>query len=446
MQKSPPLSTAPFRFNLPDVETAALADGTPLYVIDRADEDLVTIGFYVRSGSAHDAIPGATAFAAELMMQGTETKSADVFTEAVEGMGCTVRANADRSSVLVSGLGMADSVEYLIDLMGEAICEPSFEQRELDALRERWINELIMNQHDPDWLAAQAANRVCYSGHPYSQPGRGTVRQMKNLTRDDVIDAHARLMRSERCVIVAGPIDASKIEPILSNALSRLSSPSFNNVLPKAIISEHEACLALNAGAVQTALRIAIPCPPYNHPDFPAVQLVTTILGGYTMARLFTILREEKGYTYGAYSFNGMREHSQMTEIITSVGNEFTEDTFKIISEEVQRLATERIDDEELENARQHLLGMFARTNETPQQTASLWWTMLQHKLPEDHFPHLIERIQEFRPEDLVAAQGRYFNTDRWAIGASGLEDVVSPVLSKHASKVEVWDASEANA
>lgn len=440
MTNTPPLSTEPLRFIVPNVISTTLADGTPLHVIPKADEDLVTIGLYLSSGSAHDIDHGATAFTAALLTRGTSSLTADEFAEAVESLGCSVRASADRTTTTMNALGMADQFDQLVAFMRDCLLEPRFDTQELETLRGRWISELLMDRVDPDWQAGQAMNRLCYPGHPYLTPRRGYMADIEQMSIEKVRTAHQRLLRSPRCVIVAGPVDPDVVNKTLSSILGDLPAPSFDPSLPQARMTERAGCIAINPDAVQTAIRIALPCVSYDHPDYPAIQLITNVLGGYTLARLFAVLREQKGYTYGAYAMNNVKLHARSTDIITSVGNNFTADTVATIEEEVRRIAQQRIDDEELENARQYLLGTFARTNETPQQTASLLWTTINHNLPRDYFSRLIERVQMYRPEELMLAQERYFDISRWSIAASGQPEVVREAIQGHVDSIETWD------
>jgi predicted Zn-dependent peptidase len=269
---------------------------------------------------------------------------------------------------------------------------------------------------------------------------------MQGMTRDKVVAAHQRLVRSDRVVIIAGPVQVEDMPAKLKPLASGLPAPSFNNWLPQAHARERAAVVGANAEAVQTAFRISLPCVAYDHPDFSAVQLVTNLLGGFSLARLFSILREEKGYTYGAYAQPSVRPHAQTIDLVTSVGNEHTADTVRILAEQVQRMGSELIPADELEDARQQLLGSFARTNETPQQTASLVWQTIQHGLPLDYFERHVSRLQSYRPEELLSVQQRYFDVNRWAVGCSGLPEVLQPALEPYVDSIEIWDASDQDA
>ncbi len=440
MHETPPLSTAALTFHLPAVEDAALADGTPLFVIRKPGEDLVTVSLYIERGSAHDDLPGATAFAGELLTRGTRRLDLDQVAEEIDGLGASIRSGTDRASFRFSALSVGSTVTELVQLMAECLLQPRFDPQELDALREQWIGEALMDLHDPMYLADQALTRVTFGNHPYAKRPRGSIADMRALQIEHVVDAHQKLLESPRTLIVAGPFSAEDVLPLLNAAFSALPPLSRNDDVPHHELSGHRGCLAVNAEAVQTALWVSLPSPHLKHPDYPATLLATTVLGGYTLARMFMVLREEKGYTYGAYAQNVTWKHFASIDLTTSVGNAVTADTMQAIDRLVREMGTTPIGSDELENARQHLLGSFARSNETPQQAAGLLWKVIQHGLPRTYYPDLIEQLQRLTADDLFAVQQRWFDADRWVIGASGLPDVVLPAIGSYVQAVEVWN------
>ncbi|NQW30977.1 MAG: insulinase family protein [Ignavibacteria bacterium] len=440
MQISPPLSTQPLHFTTPTFTTVKLDCGTLLHVIERETEVLQTISFFFSTGSAFDVHLGDSSFTASMLTKGTDRLGANEFSEELEGRGCSIQARCDRDTTTVMVAGLKEYYSDLTLLAAECLLKPRFDDNEIEITRQNWIANAMMDMADPDWLAMVASNTLAYHNHPYANLRNGSIANMKSLAKQHLLDAHQRILHSERCIIAAGPIPAKQLAETLNRHLSDLPKPLAPKQIATSTMQERTACLAVKEDAVQTSISIHIPCVTFSHPDYPAVQLITTVLGGYTLARLFMALREEKGYTYGAYAHNMVRQFGCSTVLQTSVGNDVTDDAVQTIADELDRLQSTLIDEEELENARQYLLGTFARSNETPQQSASLLWTMIQYKLPFDFFERLIARIQKFTPEDLLLVQERYFRTDAWCIGASGVASVVKPVLEKHSDKVLVFE------
>jgi predicted Zn-dependent peptidase len=123
------------------------------------------------------------------------------------------------------------------------------------------------------------------------------------------------------------------------------------------------------------------------------------------------------------------------------VGNEFTADTMATIAAEVERLGSQIIPDEELENARQYIVGSFARSCETPQQTAYLLYTLLQFDLPYDHYEQYIQRVQQLTASDLLEVQRRIYDRSRWVVGAAGVASEIEYAIAPFTSEVRLWNA-----
>jgi len=416
-----------------------MANGTSVYIIPAANEDLVTVTVAMRTGTRHDVVLGETSVAAQMLSRGTKSRDAAAFAEEVEKRGCSVRSVGDSDACSIQGSGLMEWFHDILRFSAECLLEPRFDEVELDKLRQRLVADMQVDRVDVEWLALRACAMRAYDGHPYSLPRNGSPSTLRQLTVQSLKDAHARMLAAPRHIIVAGPVEVDSVMKSLEQTFGSLPTPGMLVETPRARMRPRTGVVAPKEDAVQSAFRLAMPCVPFSHPDYAGLQLATNVLGGYTLARLFTVLREEKGYTYGAYAFSDVRACSAITGIVTSVGNEFTADTMAVIADEVNKLNKERIDDEEFENARQQLLGSFARSNETPQQTASLVWTMIQHELPLDYFERHIMRIQRFTPEDLLLIQERYLSTSSWVVGIAGKSDIVRPAIEGYVDSVEEW-------
>lgn len=439
MHTTPPLSTEPLKFALPTIHHDQLDNGTPLHCIFDPTEDLVTVTMALSTGSIHDGIPGETSVTAQMLNRGTLRLDAAQFAEEVERRGCNLRTVGDTDACSLQASGLREWFDDLVDLASEALTQPRFDAAELDTLRRRIIADMMVDLVDVEWLAARACATRAYDGHPYARPRNGTPATLRTLTREHLVAVHERMMHAPRHIIVAGPIPPDVAREKLNRALGSLPNHTAYHRLDRAVLRPRSGVLALKDDAVQTAFRVALPSTAFASDDYAAVQICTGVLGGYTLARLFTILRETKGYTYGAYAFGDVRPHGSTIGVTTSVGNEFTYDTMQVIATEIERMGTQRIDDEEFSNAQQHVLGSFARSNETPQQTAGLVWSMIHHQVPMSFYNTYVEHLQRLTPDDVREAQRTYFTRDAWVVGLAGREDVIRPAIDGMVDTVEVW-------
>lgn len=435
----PPISAEPLRFALPEIHHARLSNGVPLHCIYDPSEDLVTLTIAISTGSIHDTIPGETSVTAQMLTRGTTRLDAAQFADEVERRGCSLRMVGDFDACSMQASGLHEWFDDLADLAAEALLRPRFDADELETLRRRMIADMMVDLVDVEWLASRACAMRAYDGHPYARPRDGMPSTLRLLTGDHLMAVHERILQSPMHIIVAGPVppDAARVK--LDAVLGSEPVHTEYRRVDQSTVRKRSGVIAVKSDAVQTAFRIALPSTSFAAEDYPAVQLCTGVLGGFTLARLFTILREAKGYTYGAYAFGHVRPHGSTIGVVTSVGNEFTQDTMKVIAEEIDRMGSERIDDEEFSNAQQYLLGSFARSNETPQQTAGLVWNMIHHQVPMSFYDTYVDRLQRLTPDDVREAQRTYFTRDAWVVGLAGHEDVIREALEGMVDTVEVW-------
>ena len=440
MDTAPLLASAPLSFVMPDFDSAILSNGTPVYVVPSTTKDILTITLAMRSGSSRDVIHGETAMTMEMLKQGTTRHSAKEFNEEVESRGCWIRTSVDHDGATVQATGLGEWFEDLAGFVSDCVMRPLLLQDELDKMRARVVADMRIDMADVDWLASRAASQGAYEAHPYAFSSLGSPASLATLGVEHLHAAHRRLLTAPRWIIVAGPVTRDHALSVLEKAFGQMPAVSTQAEVPTPVKRRNVGVVAGLDEAVQTSFRIIIPALPMGHPDYAAAQLTTTVLGGYTLARLFTILREEKGYTYGAYASPLVRSLDAVIVLSTSVGNDFTADTIATIAAEVKRLGSERIDDDEIDNARRYILGSFARSCETPQQTAWLVHSLLTNALPFDYFEQYVRQIQQLNADDLLDVQRRIYSTDQWVVGASGVPALVDSAIRPHVGLVESWN------
>ncbi|MBU3742496.1 MAG: insulinase family protein, partial [Candidatus Kapabacteria bacterium] len=402
---------------------------TRVRLVPAPNEDILSITLGIDMGAVHDEIEGETTFTAAMLTRGTERLTPDAIAEAIESRGCSLSSGATYDVTTLSAVGLGEHADTMLSLMAESLLTPRFDPAEVDRMRERRIADMLMHADDPEWLAIWASMHAAYHGHPYGRLRDGSAETLQQVGPDVMRRVHARMLRYPRAIIVAGPFEPTSMLARLEELLGPLPAADIDPNIAEGTMWTGTAVVAPKDDAVQSVLRIVLPNVPYQHPDRPALSLVTQAVGGYTLARLFMILREQKGYTYGAYAFPDVRRYGRTTLIGTSVGNEYSRDTMRTIYEELRRLTAEMLTADELRNARQYMLGSFARNNETPQQAAGLAWTILQFDLPDDYYTTYVERLQQVTLEECMDVQRRYFDPSMWSMGICGNARVVHDAL-----------------
>lgn len=437
---TPPFSDAPLHFPFVTPAHRTLSDGTRLHLLHYPNDPLVSMTIGVHAGAMYDDVFGETTLTAQLLTLGTQLRNAEELAVDVERRGCSLSSSADRDAVSLYAAGLREHASWLAETMVECLLRPRLDASELDTLKRRRLADIEMNLSDPDWLAAHALLAAQYPGHPYANPRDGTPSTVAAVDGDSVARVHARLTAAPRDIIVAGGFDINTIVETFERCLA--SAPATAPLPPPVAVNALAATASVVARpeAVQTVLRIAMPSKSMLHPDLAPQNLAITILGGYTLARLFSVLREEKGYTYGAYATNEVRRYGQSLVMHTSVGNDFTKDTVAVIADQVRSMQRFDVRTDEIERARQYMLGTLARSTETPQQAAAMAWNVIQYGLVDDHYARYTAALQQVTRDDVAAVASSLFDAHVWTIAAVGKPDVIADALTGHVSTSRLWD------
>jgi len=165
-----------------------------------------------------------------------------------------------------------------------------------------------------------------------------------------------------------------------------------------------------DADGVQAALRIARPFPNRHHPDFPKVQVLNTLFGGFFGSRLMTNIREDKGYTYGIYSFLMNHVHASAWMISTEAGRGVAEATVQEVYNEMQRLREGKIDPEELLLVKNYLIGTLLGDLDGPFQIIGRWKNLILNGLDDQFFYRSVDTIKHIDAEELNALSKKYLD------------------------------------
>jgi zinc protease len=299
----------------PAIEEATLRNGMKVVLAERHTVPLVELAVQFDAGYAADSVEGgklgASSFAASMLDEGTQRRSASEIAEELDSLGATLSAGANLDVNSVSMSALKDNLKPSLDILADVIRNPAFEQSEIDKLRGRWLAGIEQEKANPIQLALRLLPPEIYGeGHAYAAPltGSGTVQSINSLTRADLEGFHKKWMRPDNATIfVVGDTTMDEIKPLLEAAFSRWSAPS--SPLPQKNVAAVErpargkVILVDKPGSPQSLILAAHVAPPSNAPDEIAISAMNDILGGQFSARVNMNLREDKGWAYGAYTF-----------------------------------------------------------------------------------------------------------------------------------------------
>lgn len=417
-----PLPAEPLDF--PGFSETTLPNGLRLIVLEDHDLPVLNVQLYVQSGSADDPVEraGLAEIVAELLTKGTATRSAEEIAETIEGVGGNLSAGASLDYTQVSASVLADRADIAFELLGDVALRPTFPDDELELVRTRTLSALRVASSDPGTLATRRFMRELYGAdHPYSTAA--IPETVEAIAREDVEEFHDSRFRADNAVlVVSGDIAADRAESLARQTFGDwagggVPEPTF--VEPPAR-DETRIFFVHRPGSVQSNIRLGSVGIRPNDPDYYPLQVMNRILGGGTDARLFAILREEKGWTYGAYAQMTRPKDVGFLSATAEVRNEVTDSALTEMLRQLRRLREEPVPREELEAAKSFLTGSFPLRIETPSQIAAQVAQTRLLGLPTEALTEYRERVEAVTADDVLRVAREYLQPDRATVVVVG--------------------------
>jgi predicted Zn-dependent peptidase len=388
---------------------------------------------------------GLSGFTASLLREGTTKRSSKDIAEQVDSLGATLNGNSGLSSMIstVNTAGLVENFDQTLDLFADVIRNPTFPEAEVAKYKARVLPQLQFQRSSPQFLVSEQFNRAIYgSGHPASLASP-PAESVKKVTTKDLAEFHSTYYRPNNAILaIVGDVTMKEVMPKLEKAFGDWQKADVPVTTIPTVPEQSASKIVLidRPKSVQTVLRIGTLGIERTSPDYFAVLLADAVLGGGPQARLFLNLREDKGYTYGAYSsFGGTRFRGTWWSG-AEVRTEVTEGAMKEFMFELNRLRDQAVPTEELENAKRSIIGGFALSLEQPQALLQNIITQKLYNLPADYWDTYPQKVAAVTADDVQRAAKKYLDMGHLQVIAVADASKARDVLMKY-GKVEVYDA-----
>src|SRR4030095_5055517 len=356
-RSKPPKPGPPKDVQFPHYFDSTLPNGIHLLVIENSKIPAVSVRLVFRdAGSFYDGSNyGLASLTAELLTKGTKNRSASAIAEEIDFLGGSLSSGSDWDGSYVSLSVLKKHLDKGIDVLSDVVLNPVFSEDEISRVKDQRLSSILQGKDDAGNLSDKMFNKVVFGTFPYSFPSEGTEESVKNLTRTE-IDQFYKNRYGLNNLIIAFVGDITKEEALkIVNERFKNLNPLFGttdgprskkNLFDK---GNNSVYIVNKPGAVQSSIRIGHIGIQRNNPDFLAVTVMNTILGGFFGSRINYNLREKHGFTYGARSGFNPRFHGGDFSVDADVRNDVTDSSISIIIDELHKIVSEEITDEELQ-------------------------------------------------------------------------------------------------
>lgn len=424
------------KVSLPAIEKTKLSNGLNVWIVKHNELPVVSMNLVVGSagGAAEPAEKsGVTQMTASMLNQGTQKRSALEIANGLQSIGASVNAGASYDATTVSMTSLTKTLDQALDVYADVVVNPSFPAKEFESLRQRSIVGLAQRKSNAQQVAGVVYSKVLYGDQPYGRQLSGDEKSLKALTRDDLASFYQKAYApGNSTLIVVGDVDSKSIMAKLEKAFGAWKSgDSASASIPaQTMAAKPGVYLVDKPGAAQSSVNIGLVGVDRSHPDYYALQVMNSILGGDGSARLYQNLREDKGYTYGAYSRFVFRKGAGPFSASGEIQTVSTKEAVQEFMKEITGVrGTRPITAAELEINKQGFIRSFPSGFETPGQISAQLSNLVVYGLQDSYFSDYIANINKVTLDDVNRVANKYLDPSKMAIVIVGDRKVVEPGL-----------------
>ncbi len=408
--------TKPFHF--PDAAAKTLPNGLRTFVVPSREAPMVSVRVVLTgAGSINDpaGLPGVANLTADMLTQGTATRSAEDIAQAIDFVGGRLSASANEDGTYVTVTVVKKDFALAMDLLSDILLHPAFKNDELDRRRQLALSDLLVRYSDPEYIGDVVLKRLIYGKHPYGLPGGGTPDSLRALEREALVRFHdAYYIPGGVLVSFAGDIEPGEAFAAAEKYLGAAAWPKRESKAtafpgPAPARGMH-VVLVDKPDANQTQIRVGCLGIPRDSPDYIPLYVTNRIFGGGFNSRLSTEVRQKKGLTYGAYSGFECNRLAGDFSASTFTRTDATVEAARLVVDLIRKMSTGELGPKELDFARDYLAGVFPIQTETAEQVASRILTAVQFGLPADYNATYQQKVLAVGPADVKKMAGRYFD------------------------------------
>ncbi len=411
---------------LRDVEQVALTQNTNIWLIEDNTAPIIAIHMAIQHGGyAYDPTEkhGLSYLTKELLLEGTTQTDHETLHDTLDRLGIILNTYTDRDYLHITLKSLSENKEKAIALLTEILLEPAFSEEALSRVKAYTHNERTKEEERIRSIAEKQWNMHSLSSHPYAHADKGTTASVDAITTEDIHTFWKDRLCCSRFII-------SVVGDITPGTASALFSPLAEKIAHKTATQQNDipAFTQLNTTpqhiAHSTPQSVAIfgqKGVPYHHPDFYAAYIANHILGGGGFeSRLMKTVRETHGLAYSVYSYLANYQHAALLKGYVATRNDAIDTSLSLIKEEMRKLQTEGISEEELTLAKRYLTGSFVINLDSNNRMARYLTFMQINALGPNFMKERNQRIAAVTHEEINRVARTLFTPDTLAITIVG--------------------------
>ncbi len=446
-RKDPPKPGPSSALHLPFPQEFKLVNGLTVLYSERPGLPLVAASLVLRSGSGANPAdkPGLASFTARMLQQGTATRSALQIADRAADLGAGLSSHATMDSSTVGTQALTRNFPDALELLADVALHPSFPKEEIERVRKEREAALVQEKDDPFSVATRVMRTALYGAHhPYGYPDIGTEDSLKAVSQEDLVKFwQEHYFPNDAALIVAGNIKLATLQPLLEKQFGAWKAGKPSATAFGALESgDARLILVDRPGAPQTSLECYELGAARSTPDYAALEVMNTELGGLFSSRINMNLREAHGYTYGAGSSFSYHRQPGPFLAYSAVRTDVTAPAVTELFNELKRMRETQMTPEEMKLSKDSITRSMPGRFERGTDAVGTFAELFIYDLPLDYFSKFPDAVDAVTPDQAQAMAQKYIHPERIVVLAVGDRSKIEEEMKKlKLGKMEIRDA-----
>ncbi len=392
-----------------------LDNGCNVFCFNSGDQELVRIEWVFENQRFDKNKPLLNVAVNTMLTEGTGSLTAAQIADKVDFYGAFLQVDYGYDHSQVTLYSLNKHLQHTLPVIKDVLTDSIFPEKELETFIRNQQQKLQVSLQKNDFIARRIFNKALYGDSLYGLAADND--SYKTLHRADMLHHFKQMYQPSNCtIVIAGKIESEILE-LITNTFDKdwVNSAELSDVSqPELIASTEHFYFTEKPDALQSAIRMGLSAINRNHPDFAALQVLNTVLGGYFGSRLMANIREDKGYTYGIGSGMSSLKYGGALFIATEVGADVCNAAVNEIEKELNLLQTELIPEDELSLVRNFLLGSLLGSLENVFSHADKFKNLYFAGLDYSYYDRYVETVKTVSAERLQQLAKQYLNFNQF--------------------------------
>ncbi|MEM6297205.1 MAG: pitrilysin family protein [Bacteroidota bacterium] len=404
----------PFRpvtdYTLPKPEKRHLKNGQPLFIWRTNTQPVVALQASFEAGKRREKTAGVASFTAKMLSQGTSKRDYQAISDFIAQHGAYLDIQANSHFIEIELFCLPRFLESMLELLRELVFDSTFPEERLKQILQLQAQQLQVNRQKNNFVASEEFRRNLY-GDDHPSGKIWDIEQIVQLKANTLKTFFTDFIDHRPAEWFLTGVFDEEIPALIDQYFGQHElKPYPETIIPDAT-PRYEQIYLEKEKSMQTTLRLGRFLVENGHEDYPAIQVMNEIFGGYFGSRLMQNLREEKGLTYGVFSrVQTLRNQSSLWFIGADVKKAQRELARNELFVELQKLQSETVPTEELERVLNYMAGSFVSDFATPFAVTEKYRHLRRLSLPEDYYDHIIPKWRAVTAEQVQTVAKKYGN------------------------------------